>query len=84
MDKQMIEFYRERGLMPDRIYYQLNGKSLQENYNEQHKRIIEQYAAAKREKEEQAALEKNISEQVESKLEKCLDKVLRDLLKDFK
>ena len=32
--KNFIEIARQRGKCPDRYYYQLNGKSAQENYNE--------------------------------------------------
>lgn len=35
MDKQMIEYYHDNGYLPDRYYYQLNGKSAQENYTDQ-------------------------------------------------
>ena len=31
-DPQMVEFYHDMGWMPDKAYYQLNGKSAQENY----------------------------------------------------
>ena len=33
-DPQMVEFYHDMGWMPDRYYYQLNGKSAEENYIE--------------------------------------------------
>lgn len=32
MDKEMIEYYHNNGLMPDWWYYQVNGKSATENY----------------------------------------------------
>lgn len=32
---------RAAGLVPDWIWYQINGKSAQENYQEQHDRVIE-------------------------------------------
>ena len=31
---------RERGTLPDRYWYQINGKSAQENYAEQKQRIL--------------------------------------------
>ncbi len=31
--KEMIEYLHDTGKMPDWVYYQQNGKSLQENYN---------------------------------------------------
>ena len=84
MDLAMIEYYHDRGLMPDWIYYQQNGKSAQENLKMQHNKMREQFLAAQRKKEEEAALEKHISELVEKELEKCLDISLNDLFKDFK
>jgi hypothetical protein len=38
-----IEYYHNRGLMPDWAYYQQNGKSAQENYVEQHRKMQEEY-----------------------------------------
>ena len=34
-DPQLVEFLHNSGKMPDRYYYQLNGKSAEENYIEQ-------------------------------------------------
>ena len=41
MDKSMIEYYHTRGSMPDRVYYQLNGRSAQENYIKQSAKLQE-------------------------------------------
>ena len=35
LDPQLVEFLHNSGKMPDRYYYQLNGKSAEENYIEQ-------------------------------------------------
>ena len=35
-----IEYYHNRGLMPDWAYYQQNGKSAEENYAAQKARIL--------------------------------------------
>ena len=40
-DPQMVEFYHDQGWMPDWAYYQLNGKSAQENYADQKSQIID-------------------------------------------
>lgn len=37
MDKQLVELYHSSGWMPDWVYYQVNGKTAQENYMEQRK-----------------------------------------------
>ena len=34
-DPQMVEMLHDMGKMPDKAYYQLNGKSAQENYADQ-------------------------------------------------
>lgn len=34
MNKELLNFYRERGNVPDWAWYQLNGKSAVENYQE--------------------------------------------------
>ena len=34
MDKDQVELYHNLGLMPDWVYYQLNGKSANENYRD--------------------------------------------------
>lgn len=43
---EQIEYYHDSGKIPDWIYYQINGKSAQENYNiqkrKQQKEIMEQ------------------------------------------
>ena len=81
---------RQRGTLPDRYWYQLNGKSAQENYNAQHKKMMEQYrqreAEQRREAEEKALekkLEADLEKQIEKKLDKALEKALDDLLKGF-
>lgn len=38
-DPQLVEFYHDMGWMPDRYYYQLNGKSAQENYADQKRKM---------------------------------------------
>ena len=38
--QQEIEYYHDRGLMPDWAYYQQNGKSAEENYAAQKARIL--------------------------------------------
>ena len=40
-----IKAARRRGMVPDWAWYQINGKTLQENYAEQHEKIRERLAA---------------------------------------
>jgi hypothetical protein len=79
MDLEMIEYYHDRGLMPDWAYYQQNGKSVEENWIEQQKKIEQKYLEKQRETQQQKALEEYIGEMTEEQLGKCLD----DLFKDF-
>lgn len=39
----LIALARSHRQMPDWVWYQLNGKSLQENYNDQHRKLSEHY-----------------------------------------
>lgn len=66
-----IEFYHNRGLMPDWIYYQVNGKSAQENYNDYYnKRTLK-------------LNKKYLREDMQKQLDKEIEDVLDNLLKDF-
>ena len=82
--QQEIEYYHDRGLMPDWAYYQQNGKSAQENYLAQTRNIKDAAMERIREQQQQEALEKYVTKMVEDKLEDTLEKVLDDLLKGFK
>ena len=86
---EQIEYLHNRGLMPDWVYYQQNGKSAQANFNEQRMKFAEdcrrreaekQHKAkeAQQRKEEEKALEAEIEKQVEKAIEKALDELLKD------
>ena len=79
MDKQMIEYYHDIGLMPDWWYYQVNGKSATENYLDIVSKRERQLSEEMLREQEKKELEKEL----ETKLEETLEKVLNDLLKDF-
>lgn len=75
---EQIEYLHNRGLMPDWIYYQQNGKSAQANYNEQKLKFAEEcrrHKIERQRKEEEKALE--------AEMEKQVEKALNELLKDF-
>lgn len=79
MDKKMIEYYHNNGLMPDWYYYQVNGKSAEENYEEQ---MIKFRAKCKRllaKEREQKELEKEIENQVNVAFNKALVDILKQL-----
>ena len=79
MEKEMIEYYHDRGLMPDWWYYQVNGKSAEENYIDMvNRRSLKFREEILREQEK-----KELEKELEAKLEETLEKVLNDLLKDF-
>lgn len=77
-DKVMVELYHNNGLMPDWIYYQLNGKSAEENYRD----IINKRSAIYREQiikgKEKTELEKEIEKQAEKVIDKALDNIFKD------
>ena len=79
MDKQMIEYYHDTGLMPDWWYYQVNGKSATENYLD----IVSKRDRQLREEMLREQEKKELEKELEAKLEETLEKVLNDLLKDF-
>lgn len=88
---EQIEWLHDNGKMPDWAYYQQNGKTAQQNWEAQHRKIMEKYRqreAEERRKAEEKALEKkleaDLEKQIEQKLEKALEKALDDLLKGFK
>lgn len=66
-----IEFLRLYGRMPDRVYYQVNGKPPEWNYYEQHKRMMDIY-------------NKETESLVYNGIKACLDEALDNILKDWK
>ena len=64
-DPQMVEFYHDRGWMPDWAYYQLNGKSAQENYATQRRNI---------------QAHDNLNDYFEANIYQALEKVLYDII----
>lgn len=74
----------DSGDMPDWVWTQLNGRSAQENYMYIKEKQRREFRAAQRQKQQDEALEKYMSEMIEEKLGVCLEKTLDDLLKDFK
>lgn len=79
MDKQMIEYYHDNGLMPDWWYYQVNGKSAEENYIDIVNKRYRKYRDEVSLKREQEELEKQAEEELEKTLEKALDDILKYL-----
>ena len=39
-----MKYARRRGLVPDWVWYQINGQSAQENWMEQHQKILDSLA----------------------------------------
>lgn len=70
MTKQEIEYYHHSGLMPDWVYYQVNGKTAQENYID---------IVAKRDNERE--LEESITTQIEEAIDMHFDDILKELNK---
>lgn len=73
LEKMIIEYLHKAGKMPDRYYYQQNGKSGFENYIEQ---ILKR-------PEYQAYLENELQAEVEKQLPKALENALDEVLKGF-
>jgi hypothetical protein len=83
MNKDLLETYRSMGNMPDWIYYQLNGKSAQENFVETMRKNQEEYKRNLREQQQEEALNKYIDKLLEDKLDKALDKALDDCFRNL-
>lgn len=73
VDKNMVEFYHNNKKMPDWIYYQLNGKSAEDNYIEQSKKYKEQIL------KQENAFEREIENMLGVTLEKALEDILSKL-----
>ena len=77
-----IEYLHDTGKMPDWIYNQMNGKTLQENYNSiVRKREVEFYKKLK--EQERQKQQKELEAEIEKQAEKAIEKALEELLKDF-
>ena len=75
-----IEKAWRNGELPSIYYFQMNGKSAEENLNEQRRLFMEQIR--KRKAEEQA--KKELEKEVQQKVEAVLDETLEELFKGFK
>lgn len=85
--KEMIEYLHDTGKMPDWIYYQQNGKSLQENYTAQklkQQKQIEKLLNDRRRREEEARAEKELEAEIEKKVSETVENALEELLKEFR
>lgn len=77
--KEEVERIYKAGKMPDRYYYQLNGKTAGENWKDQHSKI-QKNVAEYLEKQRQ---QKTISAQVEQQIEPLIENTIEELLGGF-
>ena len=49
IDKNLLAYYRSRGYVPDRYWYQLNGQDMMQNWREQHEAIYARFLKKKEE-----------------------------------
>lgn len=77
-----IEYYHNKGQMPDWIYYQLSDKPLWMKWEEQHRKMYEAIQA-REEAQAQREAEKKLEKEIETQVENTLEKALADLLKDL-
>lgn len=85
--KEIIEYLHDTGKMPDWIYYQQNGKSIQENYTAQklkQQKQIEELLDNRRRREEEARAEKELEAEIEKKVSDTVENALEELLKQFR
>lgn len=77
-----LEYYHNKGQMPDWIYYQLSDKPAWMKLEEQHRRMYENIKAREEAKKAREA-EKQLDKDIQDKVENTLEKALGELLKDF-
>lgn len=82
ISQREIEYYHNKGQMPDWMYYQLSDKPLWMKWEEQHRKIYENLRA-REEAQAQREAEKKLEKEIEKGVEKALEKALDELLKDF-
>ena len=75
MTQEEIEYYHNRGKMPDWIYYQVNNKSPQQNYVEQRKKILDRIDI----KKSNEVLGNQLEDCIITNLEEILSKVIQDI-----
>ena len=79
MDKEMLEYLHNSGLMPDFYYYQVNGKSFSENYIEvmdKQNLAVQDFLFDKR---KLGQIEAEFDQQVEEKLSQAIEDALDDI-----
>lgn len=72
MERSMIEWLWKAGKMPDWAYYQQNGKTATENWQEQTARFYAQLT--------EKSVEQQVAEQLPPLLETTMEKLLHDFL----
>ena len=78
MTKEEIEYYHNSGLMPDWIYYQVNGKTAEENYID----ILMKRNIEYRDLIVDRELENSISKRLEETIDNSLDNIISKLGKN--
>ena len=75
LTQKEIEYLHDIGKMPDWYYYQVNGKSFQENYISIHRQRQQEYKKLLVERQQQKELEKELDTAIGKALEKALNKL---------
>lgn len=78
MTKEEIEYYHNSGLMPDWIYYQVNGKTAEENYRDISMKRNKEYRDLIIDRE----LEDSISKRLEETIDNCIDDIISKIGKN--
>ena len=78
MTKEEIEYYHNSGLMPDWIYYQVNGKTAEENYRDILMKRNKEYRDLIVDRE----LENSISKRLEETIDNCIDDIISKIGKN--
>ena len=81
--KEEVERIYKAGKMPDRYYYQLNGKTADENWRDQHSKIQKNVAEYREKHRQQKDISAELAQQVEQELEPLIENTIDELLGGF-
>ena len=76
----MIETLFTLERIPERVFYQFNGKSAQQNYKEQKNQANKKRSYQSREAQQEAALDRYIEKLVINGLDQMIDSAIKSLI----
>lgn len=81
--KEEVERIYKAGKMPDRYYYQLNGKTADENWRDWHSKKQKKVAEYYEKQRQQKTISAQVEQQIEQELEPLIENTIEELLGGF-